>query len=40
MFSRAAITMTAGSNLVVERTIYFVLFCTEDRGKVVRHVEL
>ena len=37
MLSRAAITVSTGTDFVVERAVDFVLFCTEDRGKVVGH---
>jgi len=37
VFSRAAVAMTARANLVVEGTVYFVLFGAEDGGEVVGH---
>jgi len=40
MFSRAAITMSACTDFVVERAVDFVGFCTEDGCEVVRHYEV
>jgi hypothetical protein len=37
VFSRAAVPVAARADLVVEGTVYFVGFGTEDTGKVVRH---
>lgn len=37
VFSTAAIAVTAGTNLVVETTVYFVGFGAKDGGEVVRH---
>jgi hypothetical protein len=39
VFSRAAVAVSAGANLVVEGTVYFVGFRAEDGGEVVRHGE-
>ena len=39
MLAGAAITVAAGTDFVVERTVNFVGFSTEDRGEVVRHCE-
>lgn len=39
MFSRAAVTVAAGTNFVVEGAVDFVLLSTEDGGEVVGHVE-
>lgn len=37
MFARAAVTVSAGADLVVERAVDFVLLGTEDGGEVVGH---
>lgn len=37
MFSRAAVTVSTGPDLVVEGAVYFVGFSAEDGGEVVRH---
>ena len=37
VFSGTAITMSAGSDFVVERAVYFVGFGAKDGGEVVRH---
>lgn len=37
MFSRAAITMAAGANFIVERTVDFVLLRAKNGGEVVGH---
>lgn len=39
VLSRTAVAVAAGADLVVERAVYFISFCTEDRGEVVRHFE-
>jgi hypothetical protein len=35
-----SITMTASTNLKVERAIYFVLFSSENRSKMLRHLRI
>ncbi len=37
MFARAAVTVSAGADLVVEGAVDFVLLGSEDRGEVVGH---
>ncbi len=37
MFSRAAVPVAAGADLVVEGTVYFIGFGAEDAGEVVGH---
>lgn len=37
MLARAAVAVTAGSDLVVETTVDFVLLGTEDGGEIVSH---
>ena len=39
MLSRAAVTVSAGADLVVEGAVDFVLLGTEDGGQVVGHRE-
>jgi len=39
VFARTAVAVAAGADLVVEGTVYFVGFSTEDTGEVVRHVD-
>lgn len=38
MFSRTAVAVAAGADFVVEGTVDFVCFGTEDGGEVVGHV--
>ena len=37
MFPRAAVSMAASTNFIVERTVDLVLLCAKDGGEVVRH---
>ena len=37
MFTRTAVAMPAGTDLVVETTVDLVLLCAEDGGEEVRH---
>lgn len=39
MFSRTSIAVATGPNLVVKGAVDFILFGSEDRGKVVGHFE-
>jgi len=39
VFARAAVTVAAGANFIVERAVDFVLLCAKDGGEVVRHFE-
>lgn len=39
VFSRAAVSVAAGADLVVEGTVYFVGFGAEDAGEVVGHCD-
>ena len=39
MFSRAAVTVAAGADLVVEGAVDFVLLGAEDRGEIIGHGE-
>jgi len=34
---RASLSMSAGSGLEEERTVYFVFFCSEDTGEILSH---
>jgi len=40
MFSRTSIAVATGPNLVVKGAVDFILFGSEDRGKVVGHLEI